>query len=104
MRILLVVLLFGCHGSEPAKPDPPGATKWGSNTNQTVGACHVGVSNIWVRDGLGLSANFSIQEADGGERREFVKEGSVVVVCGETIRVVRIDIRTDHPGDVFIAK
>ena len=60
------------------------------------------MSSIFVRDGLGLSATFSIVDADRKEHAEFVKVGSVVVVCGVSIDVVRIDVPPNAPGPVFV--
>jgi hypothetical protein len=109
MRALVLTLVVACQTTAapsppaaPAEPDPPGTTKWTETTNHAVGGCFVGVSNIFVRDGLGLSATFSIAEADGKERREFVKAGSVVVVCGVSIDVVRIDPSSNVPGAVHV--
>jgi hypothetical protein len=102
----LVAVLVACGStpapspSTPEQPAPPGTTKWTEGTNQAVGACRVGISNMFVRDGLGLSATFSILEADGREHHEFVKVGTVVMVCGVSIEVVRIDSPT--PGAVFV--
>ena len=97
----LVVFLVACHSRETVLPPPPGTEAWSEGTVASVEPCRVGISNIWVRDG-GMSATFSILEADGGERHEFVYVGSDVDVCGKTIHVVRIDYPT--PGKVFVTR
>jgi hypothetical protein len=107
MRTLLLTILIACKApasSAPDQPSPPasGAEQWTETTQHRVGGCDVGISNIWVRDGLGLSATFSIHEPDGNEHQEFVTPGSTVVVCGVSLDVVRIDVPPHTPGSVFV--
>src|ERR1051326_6482719 len=85
MRIASLVLFFACHSQPTPAPPPPGTDAWSEGTVATVEQCRVGISNIWTREGQ-MSASFSILEADGGERREFVHAGSDIVICGKTIR------------------
>jgi len=100
MRVAYL-LLVACHSQPTPAPPPPGTEAWSEGTVATVEQCRVGISNIWTRDG-GMSATFSVLEADGGERDAFVWVGSDFDVCGKTIHVVRIDYPT--PGKVFITR
>ena len=100
----LALMLAACACNSPARPlppnDPPGAIRMSETTNHQFGACYVGTSNLWERNGR-PSGTLSIADANANERTLFVFVGDELEVCGTRYRVITVEAgRT--PGAVVL--